>query len=285
MSSTIDQYLGRIIIGTANFNSDYGLTRNTESAESLLANIWALGIRRLDLSNKYLFGLKDLNSNDQKWRIQFKVSVDINQSRESYYYELDNALSNTNGNRIEQVLIHNGDEFLYRNDLKKLEEMFQMTPDNIQFGISLYESDHLEKIIKSNLIKIIQFPANVFDRRLANFKNNYKIFTDLNNKILQARSVFLQGLILNNYMAFPKNLIQFKEYFDNWYLWNDQNKFKLLESSLTEVLIHQQLDEITIGIDSSDHLKQLATFSLIQKRYMIPPKIPDMLIDPRKWSL
>jgi aryl-alcohol dehydrogenase-like predicted oxidoreductase len=285
MSSTIDQYLGRIIIGTANFNSDYGLTRNTESAENLLSNIWALGIRRLDLSNKYSFGLKDLNSNNQKWRIQFKVSIDTNQSRESYYYELDNALSNTNGNRIERVLIHNGDEFLYRNDLKKLEEIFQMTPDNIQFGISLYESDHLEKIIKSNFVKVIQFPANIFDRRLANFKNNYKIFTDLNNKILQARSVFLQGLILNNYMAFPKNLIQFREYFDDWYLWNDQNKFKLLESSLTEVLSHQQLDEITIGIDSSDHLKQLATFGLIQKRYSIPLKIPDILIDPRKWSL
>ena len=124
MSSGIDQNLSRIIIGTANFNANYGLTRERENTESLLSNIWALGIRRLDLSNKYSFGLKDLNIYNQKWQIQLKVSIDTNQPSESYYYELHNALSSINGNYFERVLIHNGDEFLNKNDLRRLSSLW-----------------------------------------------------------------------------------------------------------------------------------------------------------------
>jgi len=276
--------LNSICIGTANFNSHYGLTKNRDNVDKLLTNIWALGITKLDLSNKYIFGLKDLKNDKQNWQVQLKIHVDISQPEESYKRELSYAFLNLNTNNIDRILIHNGDEFLYKNDISELNQLFQMTPSNVKFGISLYDLPNLYKVIDSNFVKIIQFPANIFDRRLARIKDNSQHLININHKILQARSIFLQGLILNNYSSFPRNLILHKKIFENWYLWNNQNNFDLLESSLAEVLNHQKIDEVTIGIDSIDHLKQLITINLNQSRYTIPESIPDILIDPRKWK-
>jgi aryl-alcohol dehydrogenase-like predicted oxidoreductase len=276
--------LDRIHIGTANFNSYYGLTKNRDNVENLLGDIWASGITKLDLSNKYLFNLKDLKNDRQNWQIQLKIHIDTRQPEESYRRELNYALLNMNTNNIDRILIHNGDEFLYENDISDLNKLFNMTPVNVKFGVSLYDLPNLLKVIESDFVKIIQFPANIFDRRLAGIKDNSQHLLNINHKILQARSIFLQGLILNNYSTFPQNLISHKNIFENWYLWNNRNDIDLLESSLGEVLNHQKIEEVTLGIDSGEHLKQLVNVNLNQLRYVIPEAIPDVLIDPRKWK-
>lgn len=281
----MNQMIGKVLIGTANFNSSYGLSENREPVESLLSSIWNFGIRQLDLSNEYEFGLSDLSNKKHNWQIQLKIKVNCSQPDNSYLRELDFALSNLNTNYIERILIHNGDEFLYTNNIRALERLFKLTPDPIRFGISLYDLPNLEKIIEQDFMKIIQFPANVFDRRLANLKTKNENRPNHNGKIFQARSIFLQGLVLNNYSKFPQNLMQFKNVFEDWYLWNLTHKYDLLESSINEVFIHQDLDEFTIGIDSSAHLNQLATIKLNQMRYSIPSNVPDIIIDPRKWVL
>jgi aryl-alcohol dehydrogenase-like predicted oxidoreductase len=281
----MDQIIGKVLIGTANFNSSYGISENREPAERLLSSIWNFGIRKLDLSNKYIFGLKDLSNEKHKWQIQLKIQVDTSTPDSSYLRELDFALSNLNNNCIERILIHNGDEFLYKNDIRALERLFRLTPDSIRFGISLYDLPNLEKIIEQDFINIIQFPANVFDRRFANLKTENKKQPERKGKIFQARSIFLQGLLLNNYSKFPQNLKQFKNVFGDWYLWNLKHKYDLLESSINEVFIHQDLDEFTIGIDTSAHLNQLTSIKLNQMRYSIPSNVPDIIIDPRKWVL
>jgi aryl-alcohol dehydrogenase-like predicted oxidoreductase len=282
--SFIDQIIGKLLIGTANFNSSYGITENREPAESLLSSIWNFGIRKLDLSNKYAFGLRDLKNDKQSWQIQFKIHVDTRQPEESYWRELNYAFMNMNTNNIDRILIHNGDEFLYKNDISDLNKLFQMTPENVKFGISLYDLPNLFNVIESDFVKIIQFPANIFDRRLAGIKDNSQHLLNINHKILQARSIFLQGLILNNYSTFPQNLISHKYIFENWYNWNNRNNIDLLESSLAEVLNYQEFEEVTIGIDSSEHLQQIINVNLNQLRYTILESIPDVLIDPRKWQ-
>lgn len=284
MHSFIDQFIGKLLIGTANFNSSYGITENREPAESLLLCIWNFGIRKLDLSNKYAFGLRDLKNDKQNWQIQFKIHVDTRQPEESYQRELNYAFMNMNTNNIERILIHNGDEFLYENDINVLKKLFKMTPEHVKFGISLYDLPNLLNVIESDFVKIIQFPANIFDRRLAGIKGKSQRLININHKILQARSIFLQGLILNNYSTFPQNLISHKNIFENWYHWNNSNNIDLLESSLAEVLNHQKIDEVTIGIDSSEHLKQIINVNLNQLRYTTLESIPDVLIDPRKWQ-
>lgn len=284
MHSFIDQIIGKLLIGTANFNSSYGITENREPAESLLSSIWNFGIRKLDLSNKYAFGLRDLKNDKQSWQIQFKIHVDTRQPEESYWRELNYAFMNMNTNNIDRILIHNGDEFLYKNDISDLNKLFQMTPENVKFGISLYDLPNLFNVIESDFVKIIQFPANIFDRRLAGIKDNSQHLLNINHKILQARSIFLQGLILNNYSTFPQNLISHKYIFENWYNWNNRNNIDLLESSLAEVLNYQEFEEVTIGIDSSEHLQQIINVNLNQLRYTILESIPDVLIDPRKWQ-
>ena len=69
----------------------------------------------------------------------------------------------------------------------------------------------------------------------------------------------------------------------DWYSWNAFNKLSFTESALTEVLIYQKFDEITLGIDSVSHLREITSSVLRSPRFNLIETVPEILIDPRQW--
>ena len=49
MQNKVQSHLEKIFIGTANFNSQYGLVKNVENIDLLLDQIYRSGIKRLDM--------------------------------------------------------------------------------------------------------------------------------------------------------------------------------------------------------------------------------------------
>lgn len=280
----IKNLLNKVFIGTANFNSQYGQTNNIEDTDLLLDQIYISGIKRLDMSNRYNFKLKDLKANDKDWLIQYKVQIDIDQPVNSFNEELQILFAGLRSETVNRLLIHNADQVIDNYGVKILEKLFRSVPSTTKFGVSLYETENLNLISDIEFVEIIQFPANVLDRRLEVMKSNNLLSQKLSNKILQARSVFLQGLLLSDFTNFPTNLIAYKKILENWRDWNVLNDFNILESNLSEVLIHQKLSEITLGINSVDHLRELISSNLNIPRYNLSQEIPQKLIDPRKWE-
>ena len=64
-----------------------------------------------------------------------------------------------------------------------------------KFGVSVYQKEELDKVMDHVSIDFVQFPLNLFDRSF--LTGNYLI--DLKDKglTLEARSVFLQGIVIN----------------------------------------------------------------------------------------
>lgn len=284
MHLKIKNVLNKVFIGTANFNSQYGLTNNIEDTDLLLNQIYISGIKRLDMSNHYTFKLKDLKANDKDWLIQYKVQIDIDRPVNSFNEELQILFAGPRSETVNRLLIHNADEVINNYGIKILEKLFRSVPATTKFGVSLYETENLNLISDIEFVEIIQFPANVLDRRLEVMKNSEPLSQKLSSKILQARSVFLQGLLLSDFTNFPTNLITYKKILENWRDWNVFNDFNILESNLSEVLIHQKLSEITLGINSVDHLRELISSNLNIPRYNLVQETPQDLIDPRKWE-
>ena len=74
-------------------------------------------------------------------------------------------------------------------------------------GISLYSPEKLNYIQKDYKINIVQAPINIFDRRFLS-PSVIKILKT-NKLALQARSIFLQGMLLKNIEK--KNFQKFKK--------------------------------------------------------------------------
>lgn len=284
MQIKVQSHLGKIFIGTANFNSQYGLVKNVENIDLLLDQIYRSGIKRLDMSNRYSFKLNDLEVSKQDWLIQYKIQIDADRPVNSFNEELQILFSRPSGEMINRIMIHNADQVIDKHGIGILDKFFRSVPSTIKFGVSLYETKNVNLVSGIDFIEVIQFPANVLDRRLEVLRSEATLNQKTSNKVLQARSIFLQGLLLNNFSDFPTNLIPYKKIIENWLDWNVLNGFNLLESNLSEVLIHQELNEIVLGINSVDHLRELIGSKLNVSRFNHSQEIPNELIDPRKWQ-
>jgi hypothetical protein len=236
------------------------------------------------MSNRYSFKLNDLEVSKQDWLIQYKIQIDTDRPVNSFNEELKILFSSPSGEMINRIMIHNADQVVDKHGIKIFDKFFRSIPSTIKFGVSLYETKNVNLVSGIDFIEVIQFPANVLDRRLEVLRNEATLNQKTSSKVLQARSIFLQGLLLNNVSDFPTNLIPYKEIINNWLDWNVLNGLNLLESNLSEVLIHQELNEIVLGINSVDHLKELMSSKLNVSRFNHSQEIPNELIDPRKWQ-
>lgn len=284
MPLNVIDFIDKIVIGTANFNSRYGLTSNHENIGKLLNSIQISGIDRIDMSNRYVFNLKDLGGFDWNWRVQYKVQLDLSQPFDSFNQELQLIYAESGSRFIDRIMIHNADQIIENYGVDALEKLFRIIPPSTKFGVSLYEVKHLNLVFNVDFVDIIQFPSNVLDRRLEKVKNRSIFSQKLSNKVLQSRSVFLQGLLLGNVTNFPINLIAYQRILADWYDWNNSNNYNILESNLSEVIVHQKINEVTLGLDSIKHLSELVNSKLEVPRYKLQEEIPQTLIDPRKWK-
>ena len=153
------------------------------------------------------------------------------------------------------------------------------------YGISLYSPDELAVLIERYHFDVIQAPASVVDRR---FKiSGWLSHLSSLSMEFQARSIFLQGLLLQSQ---KKRLIQFQKWtylWDFWDGWLLDNKLNALEACLNYILFEPGIDRVVIGIDSQ---KQLA--NIVKSIDKVSCQVPldfscddEMLLHPYNWSI
>ena len=82
-----------------------------------------------------------------------------------------------------------------------------------KIGISIYNENSVRKLTQLDVIDIVQIPLNLCDRRFIR-KKNMNFFKKKNIRV-QARSIFLQGLLLQNF-----NKIKSKPYIDKKFFYD-----------------------------------------------------------------
>ncbi len=282
----------KVAIGTANFQNSYGLLKSFVKINKLkkISNeILKHKIDFLDTS----FDYKNLELKIFKKLNKFKLITKIKlpkRKKNQFIKDLDNKirieLKRLKKKNFEVLLFHNTDDLKYKiggdflNEIKKLKR--KKLIKNI--GISIYDPKELKIVFSKFTPDIIQAPLNVFDTRilLSKYLRNRK------KKIkLQVRSVFLQGLLLQDLtklkkLNIKKNLRAKLIEFDNIC---KKNKISKLEQSINFIKLQDKVDIITFGINSSENLKK--NMEILEKKKV--NKIFDLttndknVIDPRKW--
>jgi len=153
-----------------------------------------------------------------------------------------------------------------------------------KIGISIYDFNILNKILKKFKFDLIQVPLNILDQRLV--KEGWLKKLKRRKIKVHVRSIFLQGILLLRHNQLPKKL---KKLSKNWLIWQNwlkKNKLNSLQTCLSFVLNQSKLDGVVVGCDSKNQLNQILKTKQTKSNFTIPNlNIKNRkLIDPREWN-
>ena len=284
----------KIILGSANFNQLYGIKKNfikKSEIKKLFDHALKNKIKTIDTSPLYdksekIIGL--LNNN------RFKIISKIpkppkNIKRENIKKWLKQSvmisLKNLKIKKFECLLLHNANSLLCKNgdEIYKGIRNMKINGFTSKIGVSIYDFNVLDKILKKFKFNLIQAPFNILDQRLVE-KGWLKKLKKRKIEV-HARSIFLQGILLLKHNQLPKKLIKLSKKLMVWENWLKKNKFSSLQVCLSFVLNQRQLDGIVVGFNNTNQLNQILKLKQIKNNFSLPNlNIKDKkLIDPREW--
>jgi aryl-alcohol dehydrogenase-like predicted oxidoreductase len=278
----------RLVIGSANFTKKYGadsIKINHKEKKKIINLAQKNGIYKIDTAKSYLVDKNIFKNIDKKFRFFTKVIPDSRWiSLEYCQKQLEDHFKIFNNHKVETLLFHdikpllikNGSEIFKNLELLKKKKYFQ------KIGLSIYNTNYLDKIVSNYNFDVIQCPYNILDKRILT-TGWFEKLKGLGIEI-HIRSIFLQGLLVNK-TVYNKNYFKnWKNFFFEWFKNLENNNITPIDYCLSD-LLNYDFDKIIIGINNSKNLKEIINFKTIDKNKMINFKISDTkLIDPRNWK-
>ena len=283
----------KLVIGSAQLGMNYGLFDNKKTSRKEFKKIEKLVLKSkinfIDTAVSYghsenIIGnskLKNLHI-ITKIKIPNKKNIHI---KKWVVEEISKSLIKLKINRIYGVLIHDYRDLLGKYGKNYLLSLQELKRKKIikKIGISVYDSQEIQKIWKFWKPDLIQVPFNPLDNRILDTgwvdilkKFKVKIFV---------RSIFLQGLLINENSSsrINKNYEILLNKFRNWCY---KNNVSLLKACLHFVKQFKKIDYLVVGFNNYNQLKEIIDV-FKKKQIIIPRKFSTNkinLIDPRKWN-
>jgi len=207
MSREVNKITSRLVLGTAQLGMPYGIANRTgqpdfDTAVSIIKVAWEYGIREFDTAQAYgeseaVLGRAFLSlgiSNDV--RIITKLDPKLEPQQEQKIKKaVDRSLERLQIPCLYGIMLHR-EEWLdnLNHGLEKTLQTLVLNGAIQHVGVSLYAPAMALRALESDILELIQVPANILDRRFA----DAGVFNLANEKRKQVyiRSVFLQGLLL-----------------------------------------------------------------------------------------
>jgi aryl-alcohol dehydrogenase-like predicted oxidoreductase/RimJ/RimL family protein N-acetyltransferase len=274
----------KIILGGAQFESNYGIINNKKKvsfkiAKKILNTALNYNIDKIDLSENY-------NINISRYKIlkNFKINTKISTEAvlNKNFLELKKKFKNyyLKGYKINTLFIHNGDKVFTKNGKKLLTYLKKLKREKLisKIGISIYNFKIINRLSKANSIDVIQLPYNIVDNRVEKY---FKKLKKLNIQI-HARSIFLQGCLLKKNTDNMK-LNQITDLFSKFC---KKKKINNLNACFSHVQRNLKIDNLIIGVKSEDELIKIMNIKDNNNKklvFMASNKIKNYAINPHKW--
>ncbi len=265
--------VNQISLGTAQFGSNYGITNKKKVSFSDIKKIlnfaYKNGIRFIDTAHIYGDAEKRLGKIGIKnWKVSSKFpsipkNTNITNWIENKFFK---SLKRLDLSLIQSLFVHDSEQLKsYRlsKEIFHTLEKFQKDGYIKKIGVSTYNPKIIKKISADFKIDIAQAPANIFDSRI--FSND--IQKDMKKKKieLEIRSIFLQGLILEDIDRIPDKFLKFKSYFSKIDNFSKKHNFTKTSIALS-FLNNKRFNRLVVGTTSVRELKDIINSNKQKKK-------------------
>lgn len=283
----------KLVVGSAQLGMNYGLFNNKKISFKEFKKIEKLVLKSkinfIDTATSYGDSEKIIgNSKLKKLHIITKIKIPNKKNiiiKNWLLKEISKSLSKLKIKKIYGVLIHDYKDLIGKHGKKYLLSLQELKRRNIikYIGISVYEPLEIKKIWNFWKPDIIQIPFNPIDNRIldsgwVNILKKFKVK-------IYARSIFLQGLLINEDSSFKINK-NFKIILNKYKNWCFRNNISLIQGCLHFVKQFKKIDYLVVGFNNYNQLKEIIDV-FKKKQIIIPKKFSTNkinLIDPRKWN-
>jgi aryl-alcohol dehydrogenase-like predicted oxidoreductase len=259
----------KIIIGSANFGSEYGVANNKKLASAIAHEILncakELGFFGVDTASGYgnaeeivgdFFRLQKRKS----FKVITKIMHKEYKTVQAVKNEVRRSLEKLNIECIDHLLLHSFKTYCEHKDvvLAAIEEL--IAEGSIRYwGVSVYHPAEVQQMIDDGFSGFtVEFPLNLFDRRFL----RGRFLKALKGKkcFLFARSVFLQGLFFLSAKRLKDDFKTIKEKIAKLRALSRSINIPLSNLLLLFVAANPYVDGLIMGIDSKAQLENNAGF-------------------------
>ena len=286
----------KIAIGTANFSYKYGIDQSKIIDAEIIKILKLLEknkITYIDTAIDYNFKKKFINKfNSKNLKVTTKIKLPLTNKLEfisNIKRTILRELKKLNIDKFETILLHNINDLKFaKYRLPLLKELKKLKKENLtlKIGASIYDPNELKFLYKNFKPDVIQIPLNIFDQRFANDRLLKRL--KKKNTLIQARSVFLQGLLLkkSNELNMIKQKVKLKKKLKKFNSWCSLRNISQLSANISYIKSIKYIDLFIFGINSSLQLKEI--LSNLKKKENIEDfsqfsTTDKKIIDPRKW--
>ena len=285
----------KIILGTAQFGSNYGISNTTgdlhlDQAREIINYASSVSIDCIDTAMDYsqsqtILSKINISNMNVISKIPYFHGTDQKSLKEMKKTILDSII-NLGINTYDTLLLHRPEQLLSGDKEKILNFLDLLKNEKItkKVGISIYSPNILSEILDLYPFDIIQAPINILDQRVIQAKHIDKI--KRKNIVLHARSIFLQGLLLMSQNLIPSKFKKFKNIFQEWDDWLNQNSLSPLEACIKFLYQTVHVDNIIVGVQNDSQLKEIMKVkkSKLESLPKWPNEIDEMILNPNEWN-
>ena len=287
--------LNKLSIGTAQFGLSYGVNNKTgqvpiDEVSKILEYAKKNNVNYIDTAAAYgnaetILGNLDLENFNITTKLLPLPSA-IENIEDWFLDKIKESLNKLQKENIYALLLHDTNLLKGLDGLKIFNALQIAKKENLikKIGVSIYDPEELERINDLREIDVVQAPFNILDRRLETTGWIDKLYNE--NIEVQARSVFLQGVLLQENHKLDKKFKKWQSLFQEFEEFLKANDLNAYEACISFVDNCEKISRIIVGIDSYEQFKELVKFCMNEIKLCNEPDIScndSSLIDPRNW--
>lgn len=256
----------QLCLGTVQLGVPYGITNNNNriganDIQKILITASTQGITTLDTAQSYGYSEEFIGRfwpTTTKCKIISKLPANISkQNKNSWPSIFQESLVRLKTNKLYGLLLHDPTDLLGLHGKKLISWLISLKERQLveKIGVSIYTANELEWI-PLDKFDIIQLPISIYDQRLLKNKTIEKLH-DLGISI-HARSIFLQGIILEQSSKWPRFLSsEFREHHTSLQRALKEDGLNLLDAAIGFTKSIAQLEYILVGVVNSEQLLEI----------------------------
>jgi aryl-alcohol dehydrogenase-like predicted oxidoreductase len=284
----------KIALGTANFGQKYGLAGKIIKSDKKIKKIIQFAnnskIKLIDTSNNYGSSETLLGNNNLKnFKIITKLKISNDEKKSNnleniVFNKVEESLLKLNIKKLYAILLHESNDLKSNKRHKLIKVLKKLKKRNLvsKIGISIYNPKELNFIWPFWKPDIVQCPFNILDRRI--YESGWLKKLKKNKTEIHVRSIFLQGLLLQNEKSMPRKFKKWKNIFKKWNNYCKKENISKIQGCINFIKSFKKISFVIIGFEDIKQVKNIISyFENDRKSYTTIACNDIRLIDPRLW--